>query len=211
MARYHRAVCRLCRREGQKLYLKGYRCYTPKCAMERREYAPGQHGQFRRGPRKPSDYALQLREKQKARRVYGVMERQFKGYYLRAARAKGITGEALLAMLESRLDNVVFRAGLVSSRREGRHLVRHRHFTVNERSVDIPSYQVKPNDVVQVKPASRNKRPLVQAVNAAGSRSPVPWLSVDLVQMSATMLAVPTRQGIDTDVAEQLVVEYYSR
>ncbi|MFQ6130827.1 MAG: 30S ribosomal protein S4 [Armatimonadota bacterium] len=211
MARYHKAVCRLCRRSAQKLYLKGYRCYTPKCAIERRNYAPGQHGQSRRRPRKPSDYALQLREKQKAKHFYGLMERQFRRYYQRAARSKGITGEAMLAMLESRLDNVVFRAGLASSRREARHLTRHRHFTVNGRIVDIPSYEVRPNDVVQVKPSSRNKYPIVQAVNAAGSRTPVPWLSVDLVQMSATMLSVPTREGIDADVSEQLVVEYYSR
>ncbi len=212
MARYTGPVCRLCRRAGQCLYLKGYRCYTQKCAMQRRNYVPGMHGESPRARRrKPSDYAIQLREKQKLRWQYGLLERQFRRYYERALKHKGVTGEMMLSLLESRLDNVVFRAGLASSRREARRLVNQRHFHVNGRIVDVPSYDVRPGDVVEVKPGSRNKLPIVQAVNAAGSRADAPWLEVDLAQMRARVKARPTREGIDTDVDEQMVVEYYSR
>jgi small subunit ribosomal protein S4 len=211
MARYTGATCRLCRRAGQCLYLKGYRCYTQKCAIQRRNYPPGQHGESPRARRKPSDYAMQLREKQKLRWQYGLLEEQFRRYYDRALKHKGVTGEMMLSLLESRLDNVVFRAGLASSRREARQLVNHRHFAVNGRIVDVASYDVRPGDVIEVKPSSRNKLPIVQAVNAAGSRAAVPWLEVDLAQMRARMKSRPTREGIDTDVDEQMVVEYYSR
>ena len=214
MARYTSAVCRLCRREGQKLYLKGQRCYTPKCSFEKRGYAPGMHGQrarfrFRSGGR--SDFGLQLREKQKMRRIYGVMERQFRNYYRRALRRKGVTGEEMLRLLESRLDNVVYRGGLAASRAEARQLVRHRHFEVNGRVVDVPSYLVKPDDVVQVKQSSRTKTSIVAAAAAAGGRTIPGWLDVDAPQFSIRVRVLPERSDIDTPVEEHLVVEYYSR
>jgi small subunit ribosomal protein S4 len=211
MARYKEAVCRLCRREGQKLFLKGHKCYTSKCTFEKRGYAPGMHGQRSLRTRKPSDFGIQLREKQKMRRLYGIMERQFRRYYERAAQVKGVTGEELLRLLERRLDNVVFRAGLATSRPEARHLVTRRHFTVNGRIVDIASYLVRPNDVVQVKHGSRNRTPIIAAASSAGGRPSVPWLRVDLPQLQATVVSLPERQDIDSPVDEQLVVEYYSR
>jgi small subunit ribosomal protein S4 len=214
MARYTGAVCRLCRREGQKLYLKGQRCYTPKCSFEKRGYAPGMHGErprFRYRSRGATDFGIQLREKQKTRRIYGVMERQFKNYYERAVRRKGVTAEELLRLLESRLDNVVYRGGLAASRAEARQLVRHRHFTVNGRIVDVASRLLKPGDMVQVKESSRSKTPVVAAANAAGGRAGVEWLDVDPSQFAITVRVLPNRSDIDTPVQEQLVVEYYSR
>ncbi|MFQ6098490.1 MAG: 30S ribosomal protein S4 [Armatimonadota bacterium] len=211
MARYKEAVCRLCRREGQKLYLKGHKCYTSKCTFERKGYAPGMHGERSLRTRKPSDFGVQLREKQKLRRIYGVMERQFHRYYERAARAKGVTGDELLRLLERRLDNVVYRAGFATSRAEARHMVSRRHFMVNGRIVDRPSFLVRPNDVVEVKQSSRNKAPIIAAASTAGGRPSVSWLNVDLPQLTATVVSLPERQEIDSPVDEQLVVEYYSR
>jgi len=214
MGRYTGAVCRLCRREGQKLYLKGQRCYTPKCSFEKKGYAPGMHGErprYRYRSRGATDFGVQLREKQKMRRIYGVLERQFKNYYERAARRKGVTAEELVRLLESRLDNVVYRGGLASSRAEARQLVRHRHFMVNGRIVDVPSCLVRPGDVVQAKEASRSKAPIVAAANAAGGRAAAEWLEVDPPQFAITVRVLPDRSDIDIPVQEQLVVEYYSR
>ncbi len=209
MARYTQASCRLCRREGQKLFLKGQRCYGPKCAIEKKGYAPGMHVEGMRR-RKPSDYGIQLREKQKARRIYGVLERQFVRYFKMANRAPGITGENLLRLLEMRLDNVIYRAGFATSRAEARQLVRHRHFLLNGRIVDIPSYQVRPGDVIQVKPKSHQATPILQAT-ATAPPSPANWLEVDTQNFTARVVAVPNREDIDTRIDEQLIVEYYSR
>jgi len=213
MARYKDAVCRLCRREGEKLYLKGQRCHGPKCAVERKPYAPGRSGgdQFGSRPRKPSDYALQLREKQKCRRIYGVLEKQFRTYVRRAMRKKGVTGELLLQYLERRLDNVVYRAGMAASRAEARQLVRHRHFAINSRVVDVPSYDVRVGDLVQVRPDSRKQVPFVAALNAAGGRTMPAWLNVDWDQFQVRVEADPTRTDIDTRVNEQVIVEFYAR
>jgi small subunit ribosomal protein S4 len=208
MARYSGAVCRLCRREGVKLYLKGDRCYSDKCAIDRRAYAPGQHGQ---GRKKVSEYGLQLREKQKARRVYGILEKQFRSYYVEAARRKGITGENLLQILESRLDNVVYRLGFAASRPEARQLVRHGHFTVNGHRVDIPSYLTKPGDVIAVHSASADSPKVKELLDAADSRTILGWLERDLGNKSGRVLRVPARDEIDIPVAEQMIVELYSR
>jgi len=212
MARYKDAVCKLCRREGEKLFLKGERCYSPKCAFERRPYPPGLHGkqaQFRR--RKESDYALQLRAKQKARRVYGVMERQFRRYFREAERRRGLTGANLLIMLESRLDNVVFRLGFAASRPQARQLVRHGHIEVNGRKVDIPSYLVQPGDVVAIRANSRRKAGFKNLAEEMEHRTPPDWLSRDDRSLSGRVLALPTREDIDVAIDEQLIVEYYSR
>jgi len=209
LARYTQASCRLCRREGQKLFLKGQRCYSPKCAMEKKGYAPGMHVEGMRR-RKPSDYGIQLREKQKARRIYGVLERQFVRYFKNASRAPGITGENLLQLLEMRLDNVIYRAGFATSRAEARQLIRHRHFLLNGRIVDIPSYQVRPGDVIQVKPKSHQATPILQAT-ATAPPAPAKWLEVDTQNFTARVVAVPNREDIDTRIEEQLIVEYYSR
>ena len=206
MARYTDANCRLCRREGQKLFLKGDRCYSTKCAMERRGYAPGQHGQ---GRSKASDYALQLREKQKTKRFYGLQETQFRNLFDKAARKTGITGENLLIMLETRLDNVVFRLGFASSRKEARQLVNHGHFTVNGKKVNIPSYTVKPGDVIKVKEKSTNS-PKFKEVKEMTITVPE-WVSVDVEKLEGKVLSVPTREQIDTPVAEHLIVELYSK
>ncbi|MCQ2545319.1 MAG: 30S ribosomal protein S4 [Clostridia bacterium] len=206
MARYTDANCRLCRREGQKLFLKGDRCYSTKCAMERRGYAPGQHGQ---GRSKASDYALQLREKQKTKRFYGLQETQFRNLFDKADRKQGITGENLLIMLETRLDNVVFRLGFASSRKEARQLVTHGHFTVNGKKVNIPSYAVKPGDVIKVKEKSTNS-PKFKEVKEMTITVPE-WVSVDVEKLEGKVLAVPTREQIDTPVAEHLIVELYSK
>jgi small subunit ribosomal protein S4 len=208
MARYNGAVCRLCRREGVKLYLKGERCYSDKCAIDRRAYAPGQHGQ---GRKKVSEYGLQLREKQKARRVYGVLEKQFASYYKEAARRKGITGENLLQILESRLDNVVYRLGFASSRAEARQLVRHGHFTVNGKRLDIPSYLTKPGDVIGIREKSLESPRIKELLEIAETRTVVPWLERDLDAKSGRIVRVPARDEIDIPVAEQMIVEYYSR
>ncbi|RKO65927.1 30S ribosomal protein S4 [Desulfofundulus salinus] len=208
MARYTGPQCRLCRREGIKLYLKGDRCYTGKCAIDRRPYAPGAHGQARR---KISEYGLQLREKQKARRIYGVLETQFRNYFERAERQPGITGENLLRLLERRLDNVVYRLGLAASRMEARQLVRHGHFTVNGRKVDIPSYLVRVGDVIAVREKSKDSPRIKELMERAADRTPPPWLEYDENQAQGRVVALPTRDQIDTPVQEHLIVELYSR
>jgi small subunit ribosomal protein S4 len=208
MARNTGPVCRLCRREGQKLFLKGDRCYGEKCSVGKRQYAPGAHGQ---GRHKVSEYGLQLREKQKCKRVYGVLERQFARYFEMAERQKGVTGEALLQILESRLDNVVYRLGFASSRPEGRQLVRHGHFTVNGKKVSIPSYRVRPGDVVAVKESSRSLNKFQEAAEAMSQRIIPEWLDLDVEAMQGRVVSLPTRDQIDTDVQEQVVVELYSR
>lgn len=206
MARYTDANCRLCRREGQKLFLKGDRCYSGKCAIDKRGYAPGQHGQ---GRSKVSDYGLQLREKQKAKRFYGLQETQFRNLFDKAARKSGITGENLLILLETRLDNVVFRLGFASSRKEARQLVNHGHFQVNGRKVNIPSYTVKPGDVIKVKEKSTNS-PKFKEVKEMSITVPA-WVTVDVEKLEGKVLSVPTREEIDTPVAEHLIVELYSK
>ena len=206
MARYTDANCRLCRREGQKLFLKGDRCYSPKCSLDRRSYAPGQHGQ---GRSKKSDYALQLREKQKTKRFYGLQETQFRNLFDKADRKAGITGENLLILLETRLDNVVFRLGFASSRKEARQLVSHGHFTVNGKKVNIPSYTVKAGDVIKVKEKSTNS-PKFKEVKEMTITVPE-WVTVDVEKLEGKVLAEPTREQIDTPVAEHLIVELYSK
>ncbi|MCY0876090.1 MAG: 30S ribosomal protein S4 [Firmicutes bacterium] len=210
MARYTDPVCRLCRREGVKLYLKGERCYTDKCAIDRRGYAPGQHGQGG-GRRRASEYGTQLREKQKARRVYGVLEKQFQAYYVEAARRQGITGDTLLQLLETRLDNVVYRLGYASSRPEARQLVKHGHFAVNGRNVDIPSYQVRIGDVISVREKSASSPKFKELLEAAESKTVTPWLERDVASRSGKVMRFPAREEIDVPVAEQLIIEYYSR
>jgi small subunit ribosomal protein S4 len=208
VARERDAVCRMCRREGVKLFLKGARCYTPKCAIERRNYAPGQHGQ---GRVRVSEYQIQLREKQKLKRMYGLLERQFRGYFAKASRKKGVTGDNLLQMLERRLDNVVYRLGFASSRASARQLVNHRHVLVNGRTVNIPSYLVSVNDVLEVKTASR-KNPQVLASSAEVEGRGVPsWLELQKEQLRGQVKAFPARDETEIPVNEQLVVELYSR
>ena len=206
MARDTSAQCKQCRREAEKLFLKGERCLTDKCAVERRAYPPGEHG---RGRIKQSEYLLQLREKQKARRYYQVLEKQFHRYYEVASRKQGITGENLLVLLEMRLDNVVYRLGFGASRRQARQLVRHAHFMVNGKKVDIPSYQVRPDDIVSVRANSK----AVETVRAATdlTSSVAPWLLVDHDNLTGKILRAPTRDEIDTPVQEQLIVELYSK
>lgn len=208
MARYTEAVCRLCRREGQKLFLKGERCYTDKCAITRRAYAPGQHGQ---GRKKNSEYGVQLRAKQMTRRYYGVLESQFRHYYELAEKKGGKTGETLLAILESRLDNVVYRLGWGNSRAEARQLVVHGHYTVNGRRVDIPSFLVKPGDVISIKDNSRQSDKFKSILETNASR-PVPkWLDLNREALEAKVIAMPTRDEIDLAVEETLIVELYSK
>ena len=209
MARYIDAKCKLCRREGMKLFLKGDRCYTDKCAMARRAYAPGQHGQNNR--RKLSEYGLQLREKQKARRFYGVLESQFEHYFEIANKASGITGENLLAILESRLDNVVYRSGFASSRPEARQLVSHAHFTVNGRKVNIPSYLLKAGDVISIKENSRGSDKFKAVLEATGSKTAPDWLDLNRDKFEAKMVTAPTRDSVDLQVEEHLIVELYSK
>ena len=209
MARYIGPVCRLCRREGMKLFLKGDRCQTAKCAVERRNFPPGQHGKARR-PRMLG-YGLQLREKQKLRRIYGILEEQFRSYFEKAAVRKGITGQLLLQYLERRLDNVVHRMGLGTSRSQARQFVRHGHFEVNGRKVNIPSYLVKPGDVVAVRAGSREV-PALLANRQATSHHPVPaWIQVDRENLSARILSHPQRQDITLPIQEQMIVELYSK
>jgi small subunit ribosomal protein S4 len=207
MARYTGADCRRCRREKMKLFLKGSKCDGPKCPFESRPFPPGQHG---RGRPKESEYLLQLREKQKARRVYGIMEKQFRGYYEEAVHKQGKTGEVLLQILESRLDNVVYRAGYAPSRDAARQLVRHGHFLVNGRKVDIPSYRVREHDVIQVREKSRELTPFLVAQGLAGSRVVPAWLEAIPSQLKVLVHSLPVRQSIDTQVQEQLIVELYS-
>jgi len=208
MARYTGAVCRQCRREGQKLYLKGDRCYTPKCGVDRRAYAPGQHGQ---GRKKVSEYGLQLREKQKARRIYGILEGQFRRYFARAERQPGVTGENLLRLLERRLDNVIYRLGLGASRNEARQLVRHGHFVVNGRKVNIPSYLLRVGDVITVRDKSKESPRVKELLERAAERTPPAWLELEADQAIARVVALPARDQIDAPVQEHLIVELYSR
>lgn len=209
MARYTGPVCRLCRREGMKLFLKGERCYTGKCAIDRRAYAPGQHGQAR--AKKPTEYGLQLREKQKARRMYGVMEKQFRNYFDMAARKKGMAGENLLVLLERRLDNVIFHLGFASSRPEARQLVNHGHFTINGKKVDIASYSVRVGETVAVKEGSKSSPRMKQLLENIGSRTVPGWLSLDANTAAGTVVALPTREDIQIPIQEHLIVEKYSR
>jgi len=209
MARYTGAVCRLCRREGQKLFLKGDRCYTDKCSLERRGYAPGMHGNARN--KKMSEYGMQMREKQKAKRYYGVLESQFRDYFEKANQMNGMTGENLLSLLESRMDNVTYRLGFAMSRAEARQLVRHGHFTVNGKKVNIPSYLVKPGDVVELKDSSRSLDKLKGSMEANGSRVVPKWLELDKNKTTAKVVAVPARDDIDLPIEEHLIVELYSK
>ncbi|KUO95155.1 30S ribosomal protein S4 [Ferroacidibacillus organovorans] len=210
MARYSDPVCRICRREGLKLYLKGERCYTDKCAIDRRGYAPGQHGQSQ-GRKRTSEYGLQLREKQKARKMYGVLEKQFRAYYDEAARRKGITGDTLLQLLETRLDNVVYRLGFAASRPEARQLVKHGHFEINGRRVDIPSYQMRVGETVSVREKSAASAKFKELLEAAEGKTVLSWLERDMVTRSGKVTRLPAREEIDAPVTEQLIIEYYSR
>lgn len=209
MARYTGADCKLCRREGLKLFLKGTKCTSNKCPFEKKGFAPGQHGQKRRF--KQSEYSVQLREKQKVKRMYGLLERQFRTYFEKAARAKGITGENLIKMLECRLDNVIYRLGMAPSRTAARQLVLHRHFTVNGGSVDIPSFQVKAGDEIQVVENSRQLEVIHDSMKRVRDGKLVSWLALDKAQMMGNLLEVPARESIPIDVNEQLIVELYSK
>ena len=208
MARYTEAVCRLCRREGQKLFLKGDKCYTDKCAMVTRAKVPGQHGD---GRSKTSEYGLQLREKQKTKRYYGVLEKQFRSYYEMAERRPGQTGQNLLSILETRLDNVVYRLGFAMSRAEARQLITHGHFTVNGRKVNIPSYLVKPGMVIALKESSRDLEKIKASVEANAFRQPPKWLEYDAQNLVAKVTAVPERDDIDLPIEEHLIVELDSK
>ncbi len=208
MGRYNAAVCRLCRREKMKLFLKGSRCYTPKCAVERREYVPGMHGQ---GRQKLSDYGVQLREKQKVKRIYGVMERQFKFYFKNASRSKGVTGAALLSMLETRLDNVLYRMGVAASRAEARQVVRHGHVVVNKRQVNIPSFQVSVGDAVTVSGSDKMVERYKGLLEQNKDQKRVEWLEFDAAQFKATVKKLPARSDVQMPIQEQLIVELYSK
>jgi small subunit ribosomal protein S4 len=209
MARYVGPVCRLCRREGMKLFLKGERCYTEKCAIEKRNLPPGQHGKLRKA--KLVGYGLQLREKQKVKRIYGVLENQFRRYFEMADRTRGITGETLLQLLERRFDNVIYRLGLATSRSQARQLVRHGHFMVNGRKVDIPSYSLKAGDVVTVRGTSAQNTAIVHAMEEVKGRGIPEWLVFDSGQLSGRVNSLPTREQINLPVQEQLIVELYSK
>jgi len=209
LAKYTGAVCRICRRENLKLFLKGDRCYGDKCAFERRAYAPGQHGQRRTG--KMSDYHLQLREKQKVRRIYGILEKQFRRYYYRAEQQKGVTGTNLLILLETRLDNIVFRMGFASSRNQARQLVRHNHFLLNGKPVNIPSLQVRVGDTIEVKEGSRKVPALLEAVETVVRRGIPNWLEVEKESFRGVMKALPKREELAMPIQEQLIIELYSK
>ena len=209
MARYTDSSCKLCRRENLRLYLKGDRCYGDKCGFERRSYAPGQHGQRRGG--KLSDYRIQLREKQKVKRIYGLLEKQFRGYYYRADKQKGITGTNLLILLESRLDNVVYRMGFAASRKQARQLVRHNHFLVNNRKVNIPSYQVRPGDEVGAKDKSKKVTQVVEAMETVVRRGVPDWVEVDKEKFKGIFKAFPNREDLTMPIQEQLIIELYSK
>ena len=209
MARDTGSSCRLCRRENLKLFLKGDRCYGDKCAFERRPYPPGQHGQRRGG--KLSDYKLQLREKQKVKRIYGVLEKQFRGYYYRAEKQKGITGTNLLTLLECRLDNVVYRMGFASSRKQARQLIRHNHFLVNDRKVNIPSFQVKVGDVIQLKEKSRKMPAISEALETVVRRGIPEWMEADKENFKGILKGLPNREDLTMPIQEQLIVELYSK
>lgn len=208
MARYTKSACRLCRRENLKLFLKGERCYTEKCAIDRRNYAPGQHGQDRR---KFSDYGAQLREKQKVKRLYGLLENQFRNTFKEADRKKGITGEILLALLERRLDNTVYRLGFANSRHEARQLVRHSHFLVNQAKVNIPSYLVRPGDVIELREKSKKIVRILEALEGVARRGVPQWLELDKEQMKGSVKALPAREDITIPIQEKLIVELYSK
>ena len=208
MARYRGSVCRLCRREGTKLFLKGERCYSTKCAIERRSYAPGQHGQRQR---KISDYGLRLREKQKVKRIYGLVETQFRNTFDKAARKKGVTGETFLQFLERRLDNVIFRLGFASSRQQARQLVRHGHVQVNGRRVNIPSFQVRQDDLVQIKEKSSRREAIKETVSVAETRGLPGWLELDGDKLSGKVITMPARDDIKLEIKEQYIVELYSK
>ena len=209
MARYIGPVCRLCRREGMKLFLKGERCYTEKCAIEKRNFAPGQHGKTRKA--KLAGYGLQLREKQKVKRIYGVLEDQFRGYFEEAERTRGITGVTLLQLLERRLDNVIYRLGLSTSRSQARQLVRHGHFLINGKKVDIPSYSLKQGDVVTILGRSQKNVTIEHAIQEVKGRGIPEWLSFDGGALSGRVVSIPTREQINLPVQEQLIVELYSK
>jgi small subunit ribosomal protein S4 len=208
LARYREAVCRFCRREGMKLFLKGDRCYSDKCSVERRNHPPGQHGH---GRPKHTDYGIQLREKQKVKRIYGLLEKQFRNYVELAERKKGVTGENLLTLLESRLDNMVYRMGFASSRAQARHLVNHGHFLVNGRKVDIPSFQVKPGMAVELREKSRTMAAVEESLKTVSRRGVPPWLEVDSANYRGVVKALPSREELPPTIREQLIVEFYSR
>jgi len=208
LARYTEAKCRICRREGAKLFLKGDRCYTDKCAHERRPYAPGQHGRIRK---KMSDYAVQLREKQKTRKMYGILEEQFRDYFKRADMQKGVTGENLLSALERRLDNTIYRLGFASSRNQARQLVRHGLFTLNGRRVNIPSLQVKVGDVIEVRERNRQSPIILEAQQVIARRGTPAWLEVEGEKLKGKVIALPTREDVQFPINEQLIVELYSK
>lgn len=208
MARYIGAVCRICRREGEKLFIKGDRCYTEKCAIERRKYPPGQHGQ---GFKKLSDYGVQLREKQKVRKMYGLLEKQFRRYFYDADRAKGITGEVLLQLIESRLDTIVFRMGFAPNRRRARQLIGHGHILVNGKKVNLPSYSIKQGDLVEVKEASRDMAEIADGISKSEHRGLPGWVEVDIAHFQGKVLHIPSRDEIQLPVQEQLIVELYSK
>jgi small subunit ribosomal protein S4 len=209
MARYIGAVCRLCRREDMKLFLKGERCYTDKCGYERRSYPPGQHGQSRR--KKRSDYGEQLREKQKVKRIYGIAERQFRGYYHKALRTKGVSGHMLIQLLERRLDNTVYRMGFASDHAEARQLVRHGHFTINGKKVNIPSYLVRPKDVIAVRESSQKMARINEALAAVDRRGVPQWIALDKDNFRGQITQLPTREDVTLPIREQLIIELYSK
>jgi small subunit ribosomal protein S4 len=211
MSRYTGPVCRLCRREGTKLFLKGTKCFTEKCPVERRPYAPGQHGQSTARRRKSSEYAKQLREKQKVKRIYGVSEQQFRNTFERVTKLPGITGHNLLAALESRLDNMVYRMGFASSRKAARQLIRHRHVEVNQKTVDVPSYLVRPGEEIRVRMKSREQASILTAMDQSSRGAPLSWIAVDRDTFSGRMLERPARENIPIAAQEQLIVELYSK
>lgn len=208
MARYIGAVCRICRRENIKLFIKGERCFTDKCAVERRNYAPGQHGQVRT---KISEYGLQLREKQKLRKMYGILEKQFRGYFRIAQRQKGVTGENLLKLLERRLDNIVYRFGFASSRNQARQLVTHGHFMVNGRNVNIPSYLIKAGDVVEIKEKTKKVPQVIESITRIEGKGIPTWLELDRGKLRGRLVHIPTKEEIAVPIQEQMIVELYSK
>ena len=208
MARYTGPSCKLCRREGVKLFLKGERCYTDKCSFDRRPYPPGQHGQRRM---KFTEYGIRLREKQKVRRIYGVLERQFRTYFAKADRGKGVTGEALLGLLERRLDSTIYRLGFAATRSDARQLVRHKHVRINDKSVNIPSYLVRPGDVISIREKSKTKGRILSALEGVDRRGVPEWLELDKENLKATVKTMPNREEITLPIQEQLIVEFYSR
>jgi small subunit ribosomal protein S4 len=209
MARNTGPVCKLCRREGEKLFLKGARCVSAKCSFEKRSYIPGQHGVTQRS--KLSEYGVQLREKQKVKRIYGVLEAQFRNYYKKATRQKGVSGQNLLKILESRFDNVIYRMGFAHSRNAARQLILHRHFTVNGRVVNVPSYLMRPNDVIEVREKSRKLTPIHESMRRVKDDAMLPWLNIDKAKMKGVFMDIPAREDIPVNVQENLIIELYSK